>query len=177
VRCPLAWRNPGFFGFEFSRCPECGASRPVSRVLYGARFRARDGHSSGTAVAGRLEQPTRATDPETDPRIPQPRNALRRPYSVLLPVGLAMPLMLPRARCALTAPFHPCLAAVCFLWRFPWGCPRRKLSGTVSPWSPDFPPLQSGGHPAGWPGPHRRSRRFRQLSNWQRARGTNAARG
>jgi hypothetical protein len=44
-----------------SRCPERGASRPVSRVLYGARFRARDGHSSGTAVAGRLEQPTRAT--------------------------------------------------------------------------------------------------------------------
>ena len=91
-------------------------------------------------------RPPRATnpgnDPETDPRIPQPRNALRRPYSVLLPVGLAMPLMLPCARCALTAPFHPCLAAVCFLWRFPWGCPRRKLSGTVSPWSPDFPPLR-----------------------------------
>ena len=30
--------------------------------------------------------------------------------------------------------------AVCFLWRFPWGHPRRTLSGTVSPWSPDFPP-------------------------------------
>jgi hypothetical protein len=51
----------GFFGFELRRCPERGASRPVSRVLYGAQFRARDGHSSGTAVAGRLEQPTRAT--------------------------------------------------------------------------------------------------------------------
>jgi hypothetical protein len=30
-------------------------------------------------------------------------------------------------------------SAVCFLWRFPWGRPRRTLSGTVSPWSPDFP--------------------------------------
>ena len=32
----------------------------------------------------------------------------RRPYLVLLPVGFAMPPPLPAARCALTAPFHPC---------------------------------------------------------------------
>src|SRR5208283_5715134 len=31
-----------------------------------------------------------------------------RPYSVLLPVGFALPPALPPARCALTAPFHPC---------------------------------------------------------------------
>jgi hypothetical protein len=31
-----------------------------------------------------------------------------RPYSVLLPVGFAVPLPLPVARCALAAPFHPC---------------------------------------------------------------------
>ena len=30
--------------------------------------------------------------------------------------------------------------AVCFLWRYPWGRPRRMLSVTVFPWSPDFPP-------------------------------------
>gem|GEM_PF-2177879 len=30
-----------------------------------------------------------------------------RPYSVLLPVGFALPRPLPTARCALTAPFHP----------------------------------------------------------------------
>ena len=30
--------------------------------------------------------------------------------------------------------------AVSFLWHFPWGHPRRTLSGTVFPWSPDFPP-------------------------------------
>ena len=35
--------------------------------------------------------------------------------------------------------------AVCSLWHFPWGRPRRPLAGTVFPWSPDFP------HPAGCP--------------------------
>ena len=34
---------------------------------------------------------------------------------------------------------HGC-GAVCFLWHFPWGRPRRPLTGTVFPWSPDFPP-------------------------------------
>ena len=50
--------------------------------------------------------------------------------------------------------------AVCFLWHFPWGRPRRPLTGTVFPWSPDFPPpLPLGsGRPAVWlsgdaPGP------------------------
>jgi hypothetical protein len=36
------------------------------------------------------------------------RSVPRRPYSVLLPVGFAMPPALPHTRCALTAPFHPC---------------------------------------------------------------------
>jgi len=61
-----------------------------------------------------------------------------RPYSVLLPVGFAMPLRLPVARCALAAPFHPCLSfrcrnpsAVCSLWHCPWGRPRRALPGTA----------------------------------------------
>ena len=45
--------------------------------------------------------------------------------------------------------------AVCFLWHFPWGRPRRPLTGTVFPWSPDFPhPQPFGscwcGRPAGW---------------------------
>ena len=69
---------------------------------------------------------------------------MRRPYSVLLPVGFAVPRLLPAARCALAAPFRPCLAeavAVYFLWHFPWGRPRRALPGTVPRWSPDFPPF------------------------------------
>ena len=46
----------------------------------------------------------------------------RRPYSVLLRVGFAVRPLLPAARCALTAPFHPYLInqAVCSLWHFPW---------------------------------------------------------
>ena len=44
--------------------------------------------------------------------------------------------------------------AVCFLWHFPWGRPRRPLAGTVFPWSPDFPlfPARAGGsgRPAVW---------------------------
>jgi len=34
--------------------------------------------------------------------------APRHSYSVLLPVGFALPFPLPETRCALTAPFHPC---------------------------------------------------------------------
>src|SRR3546814_4661946 len=38
------------------------------------------------------------------------RKPARRPYSVLLPVGFAVPFPLPDPRCALTAPFRPCRA-------------------------------------------------------------------
>ncbi len=66
------------------------------------------------------------------------------PYLILLPVGFALPRLLPAARCALTAPFHPSLLPkrkeVCFLWHCPWGCPRRPLAATASSRSPDFPP-------------------------------------
>ena len=69
--------------------------------------------------------------------------APRRPYLVLLPVGFAVPSLLPATRCALTAPFHPYRpkAAVCSLLHFPWGRPRRPLAVTVFRWSPDFPHL------------------------------------
>ncbi len=83
-----------------------------------------------------------------------------RPYLVLLPKGFAVPPPLPEARCALTAPFHPCrrnepkraTPAVCSLWHCPWGRPRRALPGFVFPWSPDFPPPPEGegGRPAVW---------------------------
>ena len=68
----------------------------------------RDGHSSVTPVARRLQQPTRTADRgHTIRALPLARQSSRRPYSVLLPVGFAVPLPLPEARCALTAPFHP----------------------------------------------------------------------
>ena len=56
----------------------------------------------------------RATYPDGEPDIALrcyrlSANAPRcRPYSVLLPVWFAMPAPLPKPRCALTAPFHPC---------------------------------------------------------------------
>src|SRR5437763_12756818 len=108
-----------------------------------------DGHSSGTFVAERLARPTRAAARKARPAAPAKAGTACRSYLVLLPVGFTLPPPLPAARCALTAPFHPCrppsrrpnrLGGV-FLWHFPWGRPRRALPGTVPPWSPDFPPL------------------------------------
>jgi hypothetical protein len=71
---------------------------------------AMDDHSSGTSVAGRLARPTRAaTRKRARPRrFPCGIRPACRPYAVLLPVGFTVPLPLPAARCALTAPFHPC---------------------------------------------------------------------
>jgi hypothetical protein len=111
-----------------------------------------DDHSSGTPVTKCFAQPTRAAGPEK-PDIP--RN-IAPPLFGLAPGGVYL-ATLPRARCALTAPFHPYrkISAVRSLWHFPWGRPRRTLSGTVFPWSPDFPPphpfeSRGSGHPANW---------------------------
>src|SRR3546814_2280093 len=55
--------------------------------------------------------PTRTATRERVRRRPLGRTlgtATGHPYSVLLPVGFALPPPLPEARCALTAPFHPC---------------------------------------------------------------------
>jgi hypothetical protein len=55
------------------------------------------------------------------------RAARSFPYLVLLRMGFTLPRLLPGARCALTAPFHPyrplrfrIQPAVYFLWHFPW---------------------------------------------------------
>jgi len=42
-------------------------------------------------------------DRDTDPE----DFSSRRPYSILLPVGFAVPFPSPETRCALTTPFHP----------------------------------------------------------------------
>ena len=57
-------------------------------------------------------------------------------YLALLRVGFTVRLLLPEARCALTAPFHPYLcrerpSAVYSLWHFPSPCDARTLSGTL----------------------------------------------
>src|ERR1700712_5500759 len=83
-----------------------------------------------------------------------------RPYSVFLRVGFAMPPLLPGARCALTAPFHPSLP-------IPLGeaCRRSALCGT-------FPRLASGGR---YPPPlFRGARTFLVILSslhWKRRRG------
>ena len=71
----------------------------VSRVLCHIRKYGGD-HSSGMSVTEHLVLPTRATIR---------KQIMCRSYLVLLPAGFTLPLLLPAARCALTAPFHPYL--------------------------------------------------------------------
>jgi hypothetical protein len=84
--------------------------------------------------------PSPATNPGSGPEhAPKRANASCRPYSVLLPVGFAMPLLLPAARCALTAPFHRnpaeakgrLLSVALSLNPLPKRRARRALPGTV----------------------------------------------
>jgi hypothetical protein len=76
-----------------------------------------------------------------------------RPYSALLPVGFAMPPLLPRARWALAPPFHPCRGRG---FPLPW---RSALCGTFpGPWAPSANrqcPLPAGR----WPAPYLRGAR------------------
>ncbi len=124
-----------------------------------------DDHSSRPSIAARLELPTRSLSAKASLAAvsADADRPARGPYSALLPVGLAVPPLLPAARWALTPPFHPChelpeanlrsVMAVCFLWRFPSGFPARALPGTVALWSPDFPlgpePQRPSGPPRG----------------------------
>jgi len=56
-------------------------------------------------VTRHLKQPTRMIARKTGLRTGCP--CADHPYLVLLPMGFTMPPLLPAARCALTAPFHP----------------------------------------------------------------------
>ena len=104
--------------------------RSVSRVLF-AQEEERDGHSSGTPIAGRLVRSTLTAHPGNAMR------PLARPcrlYSILLPAGLAVPSALLQTRCALTAPFHPCslrsglFSVALSLGSPPPGVTRRRVS-------------------------------------------------
>jgi len=70
------------------------ASRPVSRVLSAVAFASRDDHSSGMRVASAHLV---ATNPGGDPENRSGPFGPCRPYSVLLPVGFAVPSLLPGA--------------------------------------------------------------------------------
>ena len=109
---PHAWNESAFGGGCAGNAAPLHsrycASGPVSRVLF--PFRGGD-HSSRAGVATGLQQPTRALPGGSS--LPaakvSPNRQARRAYSVLLPVGFAVPLLSPAARCALAAPFRPCL--------------------------------------------------------------------
>ena len=108
-----------------------------------------NGHSSGTRIAARLARPTRATGRKC-PCDSAPR--FRGHASPAAPIRSCSRWGLPCRPCCqgrgALLPHRFTLAdggralapAVCSLWHFPWGRPRRPLAGTVFPWSPDFPP-------------------------------------
>ena len=110
------------------------SQRAVSRILFLRRRPFRrledDNHSSRLVIADELKRPTRRL------RTGRPTAS---PYLVLLRAGFCLPPMLPPARCALTAPFHPypsarrtrLARAVCFLCHFPSSCPDRALPGAL----------------------------------------------
>ena len=86
-----------------------------------------DSHSSGMPIARHLMQPTR------EPCGSQAGLSPQLPYLALLRTGFTLPLLLPEARCALTAPFHPYWPkpAVYFLWHFPLVHTTQTLSGVL----------------------------------------------
>jgi len=148
VKVP-AWDRPRFDNSVGMRCQT--ACKPGS-----VPAEAGDDHSSGTLVAERLARPTRAATRK------QACAVFRRQRAA--PTWSCSRWGLPcrfryRKRGALLPHLFTLASgrsrlAVCFLWHCPWGRPRRTLSGTVFPWSPDFPPpapkSAKGGHPAVW---------------------------
>ncbi len=145
---------------------------PVSRVLSSTlpsnRPGRMDGHSSGTSVTGRLARPTRTTARKCALPISFSSICARhirglpagRPYLVLLPVGFTVPLPLPGARCALTAPFHPSRPAdfsagrrFAFCGTFPGVAPAGRYPAPYFRGARTFlPPARASrsGHPAIW---------------------------
>ncbi len=159
------------------------ARRPVSRVLSAP---------SGTRRPFLWDAPRgtpHATNPngrtETSLR-PAPEGGQSSPFLFGLAPGGVYPAA-PVARGAVRfyrtvspvpAGGFPLARAVCFLWHCPWGRPRRTLSGTVFPWSPDFPPSPgcpgNSGRPAVWRGRHARGGRGGQGDGCGRSNGNRA---
>ena len=105
-----------------------GRSRLVSRVLYRLHG---SSHSSRPAIAHWLKQPTRFLTRS---------NAMWKPIWSCSGWSLPCYGLLPTARCALTAPFHPYLctttrksgpSAVFSLLHLSWACAPQALPGTL----------------------------------------------
>jgi len=118
-----------------------------------------DGHSSGAPVTERLMRPTRAAARRLARIVGSLRDACRS-YLVLLPVGFSLPPPLPAARCALTAPFHPCrpLGIPETGWRctfcgtFPGVAPAGRYPAPYLRGARTFlsPRIAESGHPTVW---------------------------
>ena len=132
--------NIGFF-------EERRVRRPVSRVLSSPKSRnsqAMDDHSSGTSVTERLVRPTRAAARKHRCRLPGVPPLFGLAPGGVCPAASVTGRAVGSYPTVSPLPGKRTCPAVCFLWHFPWGRPRRPLAGTVSPWSPDFPhPLRS----------------------------------
>jgi hypothetical protein len=96
--------------------PERGAPRAVVECQTVCKPGSVPRHEGGRRpfLWDACRQAPRATDPGDGAkarlrRAGSHRRRACRPYLVLLRVGFAMPVPLPGPRCALTAPFHPCL--------------------------------------------------------------------
>ena len=128
--------DPRYRDSTLRDCPHKATRKHYNSLIYKEKERAgrkpgsvEDNHSSGTAVADCLMQPTR------EPA--QARSWSRGP--ACSPIwscsrrGLPCRGVLPPARCALTAPFHPyrIAPAVYFLWHFPWARALQALPGAL----------------------------------------------
>jgi hypothetical protein len=128
-----------------------GRSRPVSRVLSRP---SRDGrrrtflsdarYRASPASCTRRRRPGRSSIVGARALSITPLRAMP-PYSLLHRVGFALPRRLPGARCALTAPFHPCHAPLAepfgglFSVALSCGSPRPVVDRHPALWCSDFP--------------------------------------
>ncbi len=127
--------------------------RPVSRVLCrpGRNLDIGD-HSSGPPLAGRFSRPTRTAQAYDSPT---PIAEGARSLFGLAPGGACHAVPVTRHAVGSYPTLSPLplrRAEVCFLWRYPWGRPRRALPAAMSSWSPDFPrpSCESRDRPAVW---------------------------
>ena len=156
-RCAHAWGSSNDETIEREITPQ-RACKPNS-VRRRPALRPNDGEMTIPLGASSL---TRSSDlPGSGDRTGRPNGRSHAlPYLVLLHAGFGLPRLLPAARCALTAPFHPYLErtkAVLFSVPLSVGLPRPGVTRRTALWSSDFPPrgvlrasaaAPRGGHPA-----------------------------
>ncbi len=105
----------------------------ISRVLFPRKPRRAftgNGHSAGTAVARRLVRPTR--EHKDGPPSGEPEGSRRS--LIWSCTGWGLPCRCSRLQRGELLPRLFTLTprgAVCFLWHFPWGCPRSPLATTL----------------------------------------------